>query len=138
MMFQLLLDVPSISSQVEAVTNWEKEFDALVERIGPHFARSEARIRARDYLIGLLSPVERKNGWQLAEQVGNQTPYGIQNFLGRAQWDANAVRDELRTYAIEHLEHFPCGVSYRRNWFSQKRHKVGWRTTAIQRYSRES
>ena len=129
MMFQLLLDVPSISSQVEAVTNWEKEFDALVERIGPHFARSEARIRARDYLIGLLSPVERKNGWQLAEQVGNQTPYGIQNFLGRAQWDANAVRDELRTYAIEHLEHSQAVLVIDETGFLKK----GTKSVGVQR-----
>jgi SRSO17 transposase len=53
----------------------------------------------------LLSPIERKNGWQLAEQVGNQTPYGIQNLLGRAQWDADAVRDEHRAYVVEHLGH---------------------------------
>jgi SRSO17 transposase len=104
-MFQLSFDVPSVSTQVDEVSKWEKEFDTLVERITPHFARTEARVRARDYLIGLLSPVERKNGWQLAEQVGNQTPYGIQNLLGRAQWDANAVRDELRAYVVEHLGH---------------------------------
>lgn len=98
-------DVPSVQAQVDEVNKWANEFDALVERIGPHFARTEARVRARDYLQGLLSPVERKNGWQLAEQVGNQTPYGIQNLLGRAQWDANAVRDELRAYVVEHLGH---------------------------------
>jgi len=55
--------------------------------------------------VGLLSPVERKNGWHLAEQVGNQTPYGIQNLLGRAIWDADAVRDENRAYVVEHLGH---------------------------------
>ena len=104
-MFQLSFDVPSVSTQVDEVSKWALEFDTLVERISPHFARTEARVRARDYLIGLLSPVERKNGWQLAEQVGNQTPYGIQNLLGRAQWDANAVRDELRAYVVEHLGH---------------------------------
>ncbi len=90
-MLERSLDVPSVQAQVDEVNKWANEFDALVERIGPHFARTEARVRARDYLQGLLSPVERKNGWQLAEQVGNQTPYGIQNLLGRAQWDANAV-----------------------------------------------
>lgn len=104
-MFQQALDVPSVQSQINEITNWAKEFDAVVERIAPFFARSEARHRAREYLLGLLSPVERKNGWQLAEQVGNQTPYGIQNLLGRAQWDANAVRDELRAYVKEELGH---------------------------------
>lgn len=104
-MFQLSLDTPSVPGQVDEVTRWESEFDALVESIAPHFSRTEARVRVRDYLVGLLSSVERKNGWQLAEQVGNQTPYGIQNLLGRAQWDANAVRDRLRAYVVKNLGH---------------------------------
>jgi len=61
------------------------------------------RQRAQDYLRGLLSETERKNGWQLAEVAGNATPYGIQHLLGRANWDADAVRDELREYVSEHL-----------------------------------
>jgi SRSO17 transposase len=68
-----------------------------------HFARSEVRQRARDYLHGLLSGAERKNGWQLAEVAGNATPYGLQHLLGRANWDADAVRDDLREYVLEHL-----------------------------------
>lgn len=125
-MFQQALDVPSVPAQVEQVTRWEKEFDALVERIGPHFARSEARVRARDYLVGLLSPVERKNGWQLAEQVGNQTPYGIQNLLGRAQWDANAVRDEFIAYVVEHLAHSQAVLVVDETGFVKKgTHSVG-------------
>src|SRR5215213_11548617 len=59
--------------------------------------------RAQDYLRGLLSEAERKNSWQLAEVAGNATPYGIQHLLGRASWDAHAVRDDLREYVIEHL-----------------------------------
>jgi SRSO17 transposase len=47
--------------------------------------------------------VERKNGWQLAEVNGDATPYGVQHLLGRAQWDANALRDDLRPYVLEHL-----------------------------------
>jgi SRSO17 transposase len=68
-----------------------------------HFARSEVRQRAQDYLRGLLSEAERKNSWQLAEVAGNSTPYGIQHLLGRASWDADALRDDLREYVIEHL-----------------------------------
>jgi SRSO17 transposase len=51
----------------------------------------------------LLSPVARKNAWQLAELADNHTPYGMQNLLGRASWDADQVRDELRAYITEHL-----------------------------------
>ncbi|MFC4547096.1 transposase, partial [Paenactinomyces guangxiensis] len=73
--------------------NWSAEFEALANRIGAQFPRVEARQRCRAYLLGLLSSVERKNGWQLAEYTGNSTPYGIQHLLGRARWDAEAVRD---------------------------------------------
>jgi SRSO17 transposase len=83
--------------------SWTQELDAVGERLSAHFARSEVRQRANDYLRGLLSVVERKNSWQLAEVAGNSTPYGIQHLLGRANWEANAVRDELRSYVVEHL-----------------------------------
>ena len=55
------------------------------------------------YLRGLMAPLERKNGWQLAEAAGDRTPDGMQEFLSRARWDADLVRDDLQAYAIEHL-----------------------------------
>ncbi len=86
-----------------ALTAWTDEFAAVVGRIGPQFARSEARRHAAAYLRGLLGCAERKNGWQLAEAVGDATPYGLQQFLYRATWDPDAVRDDLRAYVVEHL-----------------------------------
>src|ERR671910_3060033 len=85
------------------VGSWSEELEAVGKRLSVHFARSEVRQRARDYLLGLLSGAERKNSWQLAEVAGNATPYGIQHPLGRASWDGDAVRDDLREYVIEHL-----------------------------------
>jgi SRSO17 transposase len=85
------------------VRSWAEELEAVNERLSAHFARSEVRGRAQDYLRGLLSEAKRKNGWQLAEVAGNATPYGIQHLLGRANWDADAVRDDLREYVLEHL-----------------------------------
>jgi SRSO17 transposase len=82
---------------------WSEQLEALGERLSVHFARSEVRQRANDYLHGLLSGAERKNSWQLAEVAGNSTPYGLQHLLGRANWDADAVRDDLREYVLEHL-----------------------------------
>jgi SRSO17 transposase len=79
------------------------EVPAVAARIGPRFARAEARRRAQVYLRGLLSPLERKNGWQLAEAAGDPTPYATQHLLGRADWDPDVVRDDLRAYVIEHL-----------------------------------
>jgi SRSO17 transposase len=83
--------------------SWSEELEAVGNRLSDHFARSEVRQRAQDYLRGLLSEAERKNSWQLAEVVGNSTPYGIQHLLGRASWDADALREDLRAYVIEHL-----------------------------------
>jgi SRSO17 transposase len=83
--------------------SWTEELEALDKRLSPYFARSEVRQRAHDYLLGLLSAAERKNSWQLAEVAGNATPYGLQHLLGRANWDADLVREDLRGYVSEHL-----------------------------------
>lgn len=87
----------------KTVRSWVKELDALNERIAQRFSRTEVRRRARTYLRGLLGSAERKNSWQLAEAAGESTPYGVQHLLGRANWDADLVRDELREYVVEHL-----------------------------------
>jgi SRSO17 transposase len=79
------------------------ELDRVVRRVWPRFARAEARVRCRRYLTGLLSTAERKNGWQLAEMAGEATPDGMQELLNRAIWDADAVRDDLRSYVVAHL-----------------------------------
>lgn len=89
--------------QAKQLRAWRWEFERVNERIADCFARSEPRARARSYLRGLLAPLERKNGWQLAEAAGDASPDGVQDFLARARWDADAVRDELRDYVIEHL-----------------------------------
>jgi SRSO17 transposase len=85
------------------VQRWAEELDRVGGRLGGHFARSEPRQRAVDYLKGLLGDAERKNGWQVAEYLGDDRPYGVQHLLGRADWDADAVRDDLRAYVMEHL-----------------------------------
>ncbi len=85
------------------VQQWAQEIEAVGQRIGHHFARSEPRQRAIGYLRGLLSDAERKNGWQLAEYLGEATPDGVQHLLSRADWDADAVRDDLMPYVQEHL-----------------------------------
>ena len=82
---------------------WVDEFTALLARLGPRFGRAEPRRRLAAYLRGLLAPVERKNGWQLAEAAGDRTPDGVQEFLSRVHWDAEAVRDDLLAYVGEHL-----------------------------------
>jgi SRSO17 transposase len=84
---------------------WAQGLDEVMERIGMRFGRVEPRRRALEYLRGLLSPVERKNGWQLAEIAGDRTQPApakagrVQDFLARMHWDADLVRDDLRAGA---------------------------------------
>jgi SRSO17 transposase len=85
------------------VREWADEVEAVGQRIGRHFARSEPRQRVVRYVRGLLSDTERKNGWQLAEHLGDPTPDGVQHLLARADWNADAVRDDLTRYVAEHL-----------------------------------
>src|ERR671939_1808087 len=85
------------------IQGWAAELDALVTRIAPRFPRREVRLRVGAFLRGLLGSVERKHGWQLAEQAGERTPDGMQRLVATADWDADAVRDDLRAYVVEHL-----------------------------------
>ncbi len=95
----MTVEVPSSFSSAEEV--WTSLFDSLCERIGPCFARWETRERVKAYLRGLLSPIERKNGWQLAEEAGLPTPYAMQYLLNRAVWESDEVRDHLQAYVRE-------------------------------------
>ena len=65
--------------------------------------RSETRDRVRAYLAGVLGPVQRKNSWQVADQIGDADPYGVQYLMGRADWDPDSVRDDLRDYVVATL-----------------------------------
>jgi SRSO17 transposase len=88
---------------VAEVVGWAVGLDEVLDRIGPRFARAEPRARAGVYLRGLLSSAERKNGWTLAEQAGDATPDAMQRLLNHADWNADAVRDDLRDYVVERL-----------------------------------
>jgi SRSO17 transposase len=85
-----------ISQGAQALTD-------LSARIGIRFGRAEVRNRVGRYLRGLLAAVERKNGWQLAEELGDSNAHGVQRLLAEADWDEEAVRDDLREYVIDHL-----------------------------------
>ena len=85
------------------VARAEAEIEALTARLRPHFRRGAAHWHAGEYVGGLLGPVERKNGWQLAEHVGHRHPRTIQRVLDRSAWDADAVRDDLREQVIAEL-----------------------------------
>ncbi|MFD9359911.1 IS701 family transposase [Streptomyces sp. NPDC060031] len=82
---------------------WDRELEELFLRVGARFARVEPRRRMRDYVRGLLGPVGRKNGWQLAEYAGHATPDGLQHLLARSRWNADSVRDDLQQYIADQL-----------------------------------
>jgi SRSO17 transposase len=82
---------------------WLAELEDLFAYVAHRFGRREMQERALDYLIGLLRPVERKNGWQLAEAADHVSPYSVQHLLDRAHWDGNAVRDDLVDYVVQEL-----------------------------------
>jgi SRSO17 transposase len=82
---------------------WLAEFDCAFARIAGRFGRVEPRRQARLFLLGLLSDVDSRSCWQLAEQAGDPTPHRMQRLLGEAVWDADAVRDDVRGYVIDAL-----------------------------------
>lgn len=88
---------------LETVCQWSHILKSFQQRLSPYFARCEARQAAFHYIQALLSPVERKNGWQIAEQVGDMTPYRVQHLLGRAQWNEEQLAQEVRQYGVENL-----------------------------------
>jgi len=96
-------DADGATTEIEEVRAWAAGLEALHARIAGRFARAEPRRRVLAYLRGLLGPVGRKNGWQLAEHAGEGTPDGMQRLLATAGWDPDLVRDDLRAYVVEHL-----------------------------------
>ena len=89
--------------ELAEVARWAEGIEQVHSCIAGRFRRPEPRRRVLDYLRGLVSSVERKNGWQLAEQAGDATPDGVQRLLSTYRWDADLVRDDLRSYVLGHL-----------------------------------
>jgi len=95
--------------EAESVLALHDELDVLKQRLGPLFVRPEPRRQTGLYLEALLSGAPRKNGWQLAEQIGDARPWRTQRVLSHVQWDQDAARDICRDYVIEHIGR-PDGV----------------------------
>ena len=88
---------------LEVLCGWSDSLKSFQQRLGKYYARAEARQTAFDYIQALMCPVERKNGWQMSEQVGYANPYRFQHLLARARWDEESVRTEIRDYVVENL-----------------------------------
>src|SRR5512135_494175 len=93
----------SVAAEFEEVLAWRAALADLQERLGRLFVRPEPRQQAGLYLEGLLSSAQRKNGWQLAEQIGDTRPWRTQRVLSHVLWNEDAARDLCRAYVIQHL-----------------------------------
>src|SRR5512135_3924024 len=93
----------SVAAEFEEVLAWRAALADLQERLGRLFVRPEPRQQAGLYLEGLLSSAQRKNGWQLAEQIGDTRPWRTQRVLSHVLWNEDAARDLCRSFVIEHL-----------------------------------
>lgn len=110
----------------EDLEDWASSFQAFLGRFGDLFGRSESRVQAGKYLRGLLALVERKNGWQVAEMVGDATPDRMQRLLYLANWDADAARDRLQRFVIETFgDAEGIGVLDETGFLKKGKHSVG-------------
>jgi SRSO17 transposase len=93
----------SVADWSGSLLSWDGELSALKERISPVFRRRELKETAGAFVDGLLSGIERKTGWLLAERAGLERPYRMQSLLGRSRWSADALRDQVGGYVVEAL-----------------------------------
>lgn len=93
----------AVASWSGSLLAWQQELSRLKDWLGPVFRRRELRETGGAFLDGLLSGIERKTGWLMAEQAGADQPYRMQSLLGRSRWDADALRDAVRRYVVEAL-----------------------------------
>jgi SRSO17 transposase len=103
------INIPDDAVTREDLACWDEEFKDICARLRPLFYRPEPHVHAQHYLRGLLAPLERKNGWTIAEFSGEREPKAIQRFLNLTPWDADRLRDLVRDYAMEHFAD-PRGV----------------------------
>src|SRR3954465_11737420 len=82
---------------------WASSLREVKERMRPLFTQDRVAASAHAFLDGLLGPERRKTGWMRAEAAGDKGPWRQQAILGRARWEADALRDVVRDYALETL-----------------------------------
>ena len=85
----------------EELSGWSEDFESFHARFAAVFARSQTQTHAAEYMRGMMTPLERKNGWHLAEQAGHQRPDALQRLLHRNAWSAEEARDLLLEFVIE-------------------------------------
>lgn len=96
-----------VTIDVEA---WSRGFSDFLAMFAHRFPRVESRRQAASYLRGLLSELERKNGWTLAEMSGENGPERLQRLLNFYVWDTDGLRDDIRTMVAESIGDAEQGV----------------------------
>src|SRR5258705_8089289 len=87
----------------ETLALWAASLREVKKRIRPLFGQERVARNAGLFLQGLLGDEQRKTGWMRAEAAGDPGPWRQQAILGRRDWDADALRDIVGDYVIEHL-----------------------------------
>jgi SRSO17 transposase len=87
----------------DALELWAGSLREVKRRLRPLFTQARVAASAGLFLDGLLGPERRKTGWMRAEAAGDPGPWRQQAILGRGRWEADALRDLVRDYALETL-----------------------------------
>ena len=95
--------LPDDAVTADDIAEWNTEFSDICDRVGHLFYRTDSRSHAAQYLRGLLAPLERKNGWTIAEYSGLREPKALQRLLNLTPWDSGNLRDLVREYVMEHF-----------------------------------
>src|SRR2546429_5574920 len=95
-----VLDVPLVVTDQERADEWADQLEDLLLEVGRIFPRADLRCRAAACVRGLLGPLSRKNGWQIAEHAGDSRPDGQQHLLNR--------RSEEHTSELQSRLHLVC------------------------------
>ena len=93
----------AVASIETALELWASSLRDVKGRMRPLFGQERVASSAGQFLDGLLGNEPRKTGWMRAEAVGDPGPWRQQAILGRGRWDADALRDIVRDYALEAL-----------------------------------
>jgi SRSO17 transposase len=99
----VVLDRSSGVVTLEQVQGWDDDFREFFLGFSHWFSRADIRWQAFKYLRGLLAPIERRNGWTIAQQAGDATPDAMQGLLCSPCFDRDAVRDEVRSAVVAAL-----------------------------------
>ena len=118
----------------DIIRKWAMETESLYRRIDPLFIHPASRLHARQYLHGLLSPLEKKNSWTIGE-LADENPKKLQRFLNLATWDAGELLNINRSYAMEHFAD-RSHPRRRSDGIRQERQEIGRRAAPVFRDSR--